>query len=186
MLQKILVPLDGSEFAECVIPYVEELCQRCDPVEIVLMQVVRLPSGRTPAGETIRPLLYDFPIVRLPDPPPEVRTALHATYREQELASAKAQVEAALLPVAQRFCDSGAFTRIAVGFGRPAVQIVEFAERQKMDIIVLSTHGRSGLSRWVFGSVTEKVLRGTHLPILLVRPDCIGGPPVISQSEPES
>ena len=186
MLQKILVPLDGSEFAECVIPYVEELCQRCDPVEIILLQVVRLPSGRSAARGAVRPLLYDFPIVRLPDAPPEVRAVLHATYREQELASAQAQVEATLFPVARRFCDRGADTRIAVAYGRPAVQIVEFGERQKMDIIVLSTHGRSGLSRWVLGSVAEKVLRGTNLPILLVRPACIGGPPVIAQQEPET
>lgn len=183
MLQKILVPLDGSEFAECVVPYVEELCQRCDPVEIVLIQVVRLPSGRSPAGGAVRPLVYDFPMVSMPDFPPEVRTALHTTYREQELASAHSRVEAALTPVARRFCDRGAFTRIAVAFGRPAVQIVEFAERQEMDIIVLSTHGRSGLSRWVFGSVAEKVLRGTNLPILVVRPAGIGGPPVMAQQE---
>ena len=185
MLQKILVPLDGSEFAECVVPYVEELCQRCEPVEIVLLQVVRLPLGRSAARGSVRPLLYDFPMVRLPDAPPEVRAALHATYREQELASARAQVEATLFPVARRFCDRGAFTRIAVAFGRPAVQIVEFSEQQQMDIIVLSTHGRSGLSRGVFGSVTEKVLRGTHLPILLVRPTGVGGPSLPSQPDPD-
>lgn len=107
MLQKILVPLGGSGFAECVVPYVDELCQRCEPVEIVLLQVVRLP-----------------------DAPPEVRAVLHATCREQELASAQAQVEATPFQVARRFCDHGAFPRIAVAFGRPAEQIVEFAEQQ--------------------------------------------------------
>jgi len=171
MLQKILVPLDGSEFAECVIPYVEELCQRCNPVEIVLIQVIRPPSGRSLSDPIARPLIYDYPVLRLPDPPPEINTKLHRTFQDQEIASARAQVEATLLPVAKRFCDGGAFTRVAVGFGRPAEQIVEFAEQQRMDLIVMSTHGRSGLSRWVFGSVAEKVLRGTHLPILLVRPE---------------
>lgn len=54
-----------------------------------------------------------------------------------------------------------------------------------MDIIVLSTHGRSGLICWVFGSVTEKVLRGTHLPILLVRPTGMGGPSLPYQPGPD-
>jgi nucleotide-binding universal stress UspA family protein len=170
MLQRILVPLDGSEFAECVIPYVEELCQRCNPVEIILLQVIRPPSGRSFSEPVARPLVYDYPILRLPDPPPEISSALRGTYEEQEVASARSQVEGTLLPVAKRFCDGGAFTRVAVAFGRPAEQIVGFAEQQKMDLIALSTHGRSGLSRWVFGSVAEKVLRGTNLPILLVRP----------------
>jgi len=120
--------------------------------------------------------MYDYPILSLPDPPPELAGVLHATYQDQEIASARTQVEATLLPVAKRFCDGGAFTRVAVAFGRPAEQIVEFAEQQRMDLIALSTHGRSGLSRLVFGSVAEKVLRGTHLPILLVRPEGVGGP----------
>jgi nucleotide-binding universal stress UspA family protein len=170
MLRKILVPLDGSEFAECVIPYVEELCQRCDPVEIVLIQVIPPPTGRPLAPGIVRPLIYDYPVERLPDPPPDFRAMLRQTYRGQEIASAQARAEAALLPVARRFCDGGANTRVAVAFGRPAEQIIEFAERQQIDLIALSTHGRSGLSRWVFGSVAEKLLRGTHLPILLVRP----------------
>jgi nucleotide-binding universal stress UspA family protein len=176
MIQKILVPLDGSEFAECVIPYVEELCQRCNPVEIVLIQVIRPSSGLTVSEPIARPLIYEYPLPNLPEPPPEVTAVLHQTYRDQEMASARARVEATLLPVAKRFCDGGAYTRVAVAFGRPAEQIVEFAEEHEMDLIVLSTHGRSGLSRWIFGSVAEKVLRGTHLPLFLVRPTGVGGP----------
>jgi nucleotide-binding universal stress UspA family protein len=55
--------------------------------------------------------------------------------------------------------------------GPPPAAIVEAAQRQKVDLIVMSTHGRSGLGRLVLGSVTESVLRGSTAPILIVRPD---------------
>lgn len=57
-----------------------------------------------------------------------------------------------------------------VWYGPAAPAIVEAAQMQKVDLIVMSTHGRSGLGRLVFGSVAESVLRGTRLPIFLVRP----------------
>jgi nucleotide-binding universal stress UspA family protein len=56
-----------------------------------------------------------------------------------------------------------------VWYGPAAPAVVEAARVQKVDLIVMSTHGRSGLGRIVFGSVAESVLRGTHVPILLVR-----------------
>jgi nucleotide-binding universal stress UspA family protein len=57
-----------------------------------------------------------------------------------------------------------------VWYGPAAPAIVEAAKVQKVDVIVMSTHGRSGLGRIIFGSVAESVLRGTRVPILLVRP----------------
>jgi hypothetical protein len=53
MLNKILVPMDGSELAEAVLPYVLEISQRCEPVDVTLLQVVPLPTGRT--GAAVRP-----------------------------------------------------------------------------------------------------------------------------------
>ena len=56
-----------------------------------------------------------------------------------------------------------------VGFGPPANQIVEYAEKNDIDLIVMGTHGRSGLEKMWLGSVTEKVLRQAHCPVLVVR-----------------
>ena len=56
-----------------------------------------------------------------------------------------------------------------VGFGPPAAQIVEYAEKNDIDLIVMGTHGRSGLEKMWLGSVTEKVLRQAHCPVLVVR-----------------
>lgn len=167
MLQKILVPLDGSELAEAVLPYVEEICQRCDPVEVVLLQVVPLPSGRSSAVFRAQADEYTKP---LPDSRVDAEIARHPIYRDQELASSRAEVEASLKPVVQRFCDGNISVRVEVAFGRPAYEIVRFAEREEMDLIAMSTHGRTGLSRWILGSVADRVSRGTYLPVLLVRP----------------
>lgn len=170
MLQKILVPLDGSEFAESVIPYVREISQRCEPREVILLQVVRLPQGR--AATAFKPLDIEFS-EPLPESAADVEAARYPIYREQETESARAEAEASLIPVAQALRADGLAVQTAVTFGHPAQEIVGFAETENVDLIAMCTHGRSGLSRWVLGSVADKVLRGTHRPVLLVRPPSI-------------
>ena len=54
--------------------------------------------------------------------------------------------------------------------GHPADEILRYAEKNNVDLILMATHGRSGPSRWIYGSVTEKVLQGASSPLLLVRP----------------
>jgi nucleotide-binding universal stress UspA family protein len=53
--------------------------------------------------------------------------------------------------------------------GRVAETIIDYANRHSVDLIIMATHGRSGLSRWAYGSVADKVLRGADVPVLLVR-----------------
>lgn len=60
--------------------------------------------------------------------------------------------------------------------GRPADEIIEFCRKNAIDLITITTHGRSGVSRWVWGSVADKVLRSACTPVLMVRPQgCIPG-----------
>lgn len=83
--------------------------------------------------------------------------------------------------ITQRLRDQGIEASAAIRYGEPAEEIVDYAQANKVDLIAMSTHGRSGVSRWVFGSVAEKVLRGTDVPILLVRAPGVspyGLPPV--------
>jgi nucleotide-binding universal stress UspA family protein len=171
MLQRILVPLDGSELAEAVLPYVVEVFQRTEPVEVVLLQVVRLPQGRTAAAFV--PVGADFPAEKLPATDMAVDAARYPIYREQEIASAKGEAEAYLQPLARQLRENGFETRVAVTFGRPAPEIVRFAEEEGMDMIAMCTHGRSGFSRWMMGSVADKVLRGTSVPVMVVRPPSV-------------
>ena len=88
------------------------------------------------------------------------------------------EAESYLEGVAERMRAAGvADVQTSVWYGAPGEAIVEAARVREIDLIVMSTHGRSGLGRLVFGSVAETVLRGATTPILLIRP---GGAPVAS------
>jgi nucleotide-binding universal stress UspA family protein len=80
------------------------------------------------------------------------------------------EAEEYLIEVEQQLLDKGIKTRHTIRHGSDAAaEIVDYADVNDVDLIAMSTHGRGGVSRWVFGSVAEKVLRGTDKPILLVR-----------------
>ena len=71
----------------------------------------------------------------------------------------------------------GVGTRTIVVDGNPAEEIMNYAERNGIDLIVISSHGRSGASRWLFGSVAEKVSRHSTIPVLLISaPGCRSAP----------
>jgi nucleotide-binding universal stress UspA family protein len=86
------------------------------------------------------------------------------------MASLRAEAEQSLDDAKERLSKVGLEVRVEVLFGRPADKIVEYAVKEGVDLIAMATHGRSGFSRWVFGSVAEKVLRAAAIPILLIRP----------------
>jgi nucleotide-binding universal stress UspA family protein len=168
VLQKILVPLDGSALAEAAIDYVKEVARRCDPVEVTLLQVVRLPSGQTAAVS--RPVHGQFPGKRAPASTADAEIEAHPIYREQEMASSRSAAETSMSSAVQELKKANIAARTVVVFGRPAQEIVDYAEEGDFDLIVMCTHGRSGMQRWLLGSVADKVIRGTRLPVLVVRP----------------
>lgn len=142
MYKKILVPLDGSELAECVLPHVKAIAAGCGEGEVLLLRIVEpLPAGTPPA--------VDFEVVQKAG----VKTA------EEYLARIKAKLN-----------KEGLNVEAKVSTGRPAETITDFAQREKVDLITIATHGRSGISRWVFGSVADKLVRSSSVPILLIRP----------------
>jgi nucleotide-binding universal stress UspA family protein len=142
LYEKILVPLDGSELAECVLPHVKAIAAGCSTGKVVLLRIVEpLPAGIPPA--------VDFEVVQ------------------------KAGVKAAegyLVKVKAQLSKEGLNVEAKVLTGRPAETITDFAQREKVDLIALATHGRSGISRWVFGSVADRLVRSSSVPILLIRP----------------
>jgi nucleotide-binding universal stress UspA family protein len=144
--RRILLPLDGSPLAESIIPHAIRL-GRTEHARFTLLRVVE-------------PLVLMAPTAFVPptDLAPE-RTS------EQVV-----QAEEYLDRIAERLRDEGAqvVTQVVVS-ERPAEAILEAAERSVADLIALSTHGRSGLSRLLAGSVADKVLRGPR-PILISRP----------------
>ena len=151
MYERILVPLDGSEMGEGALPHVKALVSKLTPsgkVEVTLCQVVSpLLTTMVVAGEA------------------PARIAL----TDAELKEIKKVASNYLKKVSEFFADTGAVVKCKVLVGRTAEEIINTADAIKADLVAMSTHGRSGLSQWAFGSVTAKVLRGGHTPVLMVR-----------------
>jgi nucleotide-binding universal stress UspA family protein len=140
MITRILIPLDGSVTAEQVVPYARTFARGLKiPVE--LLAVVDAGALLT-SVETAR--FFD-------------------NLAEQESHKSKGYLER----IAERF--AGSRVKRSVEQGSAAEAIIEKAAADKSTLITMTTHGRSGLNRWLLGSVAEKVLRATTNPLLLVR-----------------
>ena len=149
----ILVTLDGSELAESVLPHAEVLAkQRGTKPDVVLLRVCE-PST-TPAYYA--PELSGVPLN-------------WGEYAQQETARCKQEAKEYLARMEKRLKDSHISVRSEVLVGKAADEIVDYANKNPFNLIVMATHGRSGLSRWVYSSVAENVLQGVSSPILLIR-----------------
>ena len=150
MYERILVPLDGSKVGEGALPYIEDLVSKMSPevkVEVTLFQVISSLSHWVAAGETSAPI----------------------PYTDKELKQIKKEAIAYLNQAGETLRSKGAIVKAKVGTGNAAEEIIKVADEINADLIAMSTHGRSGISRWAFGSVTDKVLRAGIVPILTVR-----------------
>ena len=142
MYRRALVPLDGSTVAEAILPFVLEIAGPLD-MDVVLLRVLE------------------------PIPPTVLEGARHVAFEDVE--GRRAQAEAYLAPIAQDLRSRGVRAETAVRRGEPAAEIVEGAREAGADLIAMTTHGRSGLRRLVFGSVAEAVLRAANVPVFLMR-----------------
>jgi nucleotide-binding universal stress UspA family protein len=142
MYKKILVPLDGSELAKKGLEEAEKLAKFFES-EIILFQVVPfLPIYGSP--ELVTPLIVDE--------------------KQKEFA------ERYLADLAEELKKKGLQAKYMVKTGQQvAVEIIDYAKESGVDLIVMCTHGRSGITRWVLGSVALKVLTRAETPILLIR-----------------
>ncbi len=153
MYKKVVILLDGSELAEQVLPHVAEIVRERDS-EVHLLSVAPVV---VPAAAIVVDV---YPVYVTAD-----FLALEAAERER----VKHELQEYLEGVAGRLRPVVSEVQTVVRFGQPAEEILHYAEEVGADLIAMCTHGRSGLSRWVFGSVAEKVLRGADCPVLLVR-----------------
>jgi nucleotide-binding universal stress UspA family protein len=150
MKEKILVPLDGSKVGEAALPYVESLVTKFLPdtrVEVTLMQVLSSMSHYVVAGEAT---------ARIP-------------FTEDEIVRMKNAAESYLDKAGKVLRDKGVETSTKVVIGNAAEEILKAADEIDVDFIAMSSHGRSGISRWAFGSVTDRVVRGGCKPVLVVK-----------------
>ena len=149
MFERILIPLDGSKVGEAALPVIEGLISRLSPetkVEVTLFRAVP-PTHWIAAGEIGAPVRYS----------------------EEELQIIKRTVTDYLDKAGEGLRGRGAIVKTMVAAGNPAEEIIKATDEIKADMVAMSTHGRSGISRWAFGSVAAKVLRGANVPVLTVR-----------------
>ncbi len=142
MYKKILVPLDGSPLAEKALEHAEKLAKTFDS-EILLFQVVHfMPIYGSP--ELVAPLVVD---------------ERHKEFAEKYLGKVAKEME-----------GKGLKVKAIVKTGQQvAGEIIDFAKQNRVDLVIMCTRGRSGISRWVLGSTAHKVLTRAETPILLLR-----------------
>jgi len=152
LYKKILVPLDGSELAECVLPHVESIAKGCAAVSVVFVRVLDtyVPSANyVYIGEALR--------------------------KDIEANNEKAAREY-LDDAVGRINLSGVEVQKQILNGNAAESIAEYSTKNNVDLIAIATHGRSGISRWAWGSVADRILRSACVPVLMVRaPGCVPG-----------
>ena len=170
---RILVTLDGSKFAEAVLGPAANLAGSSN-AEVHLIEVVKPSEARTTRamvgvgeppwrGELSTPGVFGGSI-------PEEPGGIAAETRIQAEERLLREAEEYLDDVAARFFPRGAVKRVVVG-QNPAEEIAKYASEEKVDLIAIATHGRTGLARVMMGSVAGELLKARVAPLFLIRPE---------------
>jgi len=151
MNQKIVVPLDGSAAGEAALQFVEDLVSKMSPeveVEVTLLQVLSMIAPGIIFGEETS----------------------QVSFTPEEIRQQTDRATSYLNKTADGLRGKGITVTVHVEIGDASEEIIKYAEEINAYLIAMSTHGRSGLSRWAFGSITHKVLRQKgHVPIVMIR-----------------
>ena len=150
MYKKILVPLDGSELAECALDHVKKLFQDGPVEEVVLLSavVIEFPWG---AGEDGHAINFDY-------------NAFKKTFMDKSkkyLARVKSRLSSEGIKVKTESIESNG----------PSHTITDYAQKNSVDLIVIATHGYTGMKKMMLGSTALKVLHESNIPVLLIRPE---------------
>ncbi len=147
MYKNILVPMDGSELAECVLPHVDTIVKGCGAKKVTFIRVVEpvvLPIGI--GGEYFNA---------------QVMTEME----DYETSSAQSYLD----ELTEKINYEGITVESKLLQGRAAESLIDHALTHKVDLIIIATHGRSGISRWVRGSVADHILHSATVPILMIQ-----------------
>ena len=144
MLKNVLVPLDGSKLAEAALEHALNIVE--PKGKITLVSAIEVPDV---------PIYGYYPPASVPD---------YEEAKDNLLPYARHYLQG----IADNLTEHGFSVRIEAEIGDPAQVITEIAQKHQVNAIVMSTHGRSGLSRWLFGSVTNKVLSAKPCPVYVI------------------
>jgi nucleotide-binding universal stress UspA family protein len=145
MYKNIMVPLDGSELAECVLGHVVDIAKSCENPTVSLIRVV--PPLRLYGGD------YDMGMINVQEIEDASIKAAQDYMREKSAMLAKHGIE----------------VKTAVLFGNVIDSLLDYETKNKIDLIVIATHGRSGVGRMVLGSIADKLLKTSEAPVLMIR-----------------
>ena len=140
MYSRILVPVDGSEAGECALEHARTIATGCNVTEVILLFV----------AEHVSPGLYQSS--------EEAKEKL-VTWGKDILARTE-----------KRLANEGVAVRGVLLEGNPSEVIIDYAAKNSIDLIIMSTHGHSGITRWAFGSVANKVVNSSTVPVLISIP----------------
>ena len=151
MYRKVLVPLDGSELAGCTLSHVKHLFKDGSLEEVTLLNVVKVDLPWAAMGDNAYPVDLDINAIREP---------IFLASRKY-LADVESQLVSEGIKVKTESLEGS----------RPADTITEYARKEGMDMIIIGTHGYTGLKKLMLGSVAFGVLHQSHIPVLLIRPE---------------
>ncbi len=171
--RKVLIPLDGSEFSRRILQVVQDFFDPKD-VSLSLFRVAPPPSVPADYGSARDVMVGGYPMSGSYE---AYSAAMERGYSllEQELENQRVELTEELRVDAERLRDLGYTVKIEIQFGDPAQRIIQVVHEQQIGLVAMATHGRSGFSRLVLGSVAERVLRGAAAPVLLLRPEGAAG-----------
>lgn len=148
MYQKVLVPLDGSELAECALDHVKRLAKDGVLGEIILLNVIQVPLP--PIGTDYNAGFIDFAAL----------TDYHFDISRKYLAETQAKLSSEGITVKTESIEGG----------NPASAIGKYARQQGADLIIMATHGYTGMKKMLLGSVAHHILHESQVPVLMIRP----------------
>jgi nucleotide-binding universal stress UspA family protein len=172
MKLKVLVPLDNTTFSRQILGY---LGRYLDPTkhELVFFRVVPRVQAFVPGPMETVPVggLWAEAAYRSHR---DANLAKHPIYLDQIQSSVQAQIEDELQSDAKPFQEAGFQVSVIVKFDHdPAQEILNYVDTGQIDLLAMTTHSREGIRRLLFGSVAEKVLHHTTVPVLLVHPETV-------------
>jgi nucleotide-binding universal stress UspA family protein len=176
MYEKIVVPLDGSKLAEVVLPHLEFFRQGNQSPEVFLVSVTEKVEGRvSQKGDFERGPDQDY--AGAPESTRVGHLGMVAPIKGYLVKDVKATMGKMtktaleyLEKIAETLDKQGFKVTVEVLMGQPAEEIVNYANAQKADVILIASRGKSGFSRWDLGNIAEKIIRATNKVVVLVKP----------------
>lgn len=144
--KKIVVPLDGSGWAKRAVPHAVDIA-RSNNAELILLHVFKPPAA-------------------------EYADQLALSGQESQIDQFREQMKQYLIGIRTELRDENVNVRVQWMEGAGVANLIcDYVNEEDIDLVVMSTHGRSGIAQLLFGSITDKVIHGVKVPVLLVHPD---------------